>query len=82
MKGVDEDENEHKRLMKEQEEYEKQSMYEMLNIDDNEYTRLIEISESQRKRDVNMEDLELNDEEEEKLPLDSRINQKEISMKK
>ena len=82
MKGVDEDESEHTRLMKEQEEYEKQSMYEMPNIDDNEYTRLIEISESQRKRDVNMEDLELNDEEEEKLPLDSRINQKEISMKK
>ena len=82
MKGVDEDESEHIRLMKEQEEYEKQSMYEMPNIDDNEYTRLIEISESQRKRDVNMEDIELNDEEEEKLPLDSRINQKEISMKK
>ena len=82
MKGVDEDESEHTRLMKEQEEYEKQSMYEMPNIDDNEYTRLIEISESQRKRDVNMEDLELNDEEEEKLPLDSRIDQKEISMKK
>ena len=82
MKGVDEDESEHTRLMKEQEEYEKQSMYEMPNIDDNEYTRLIEISESQRKRDVNMEDIELNDEEEEKLPLDSRINQKEISMKK
>ena len=81
MKGVDEDESEHTRLMKEQEEYEKQSMYEMPNIDDNEYTRLIEISESQRKRDVNMEDIELNDEEE-KLPLDSRINQKEISMKK
>ena len=56
MKGVDEDESEHTRLMKEQEEYEKQSMYEMPNIDDNEYTRLIEISESQRKRDVNMED--------------------------
>ena len=82
MKGVDEDESEHTRLMKEQEEYEKQSMYEMPNIDDNEYTRLIEISESQRKRDVNMDDIELNDEEEEKLPLDSRINQKEISMKK
>ena len=82
MKGVDEDESEHIRLMKEQEEYEKQSMYKMPNIDDNEYTRLIEISESQRKRDVNMEDIELNDEEEEKLPLDSRINQKEISMKK
>ena len=82
MKGVDEDESEHTRLMKEQEEYEKQSMYEMPNIDDNEYTRLIEISESQRKRDVNMEDIELNDEEEEKPPLDSRINQKEISMKK
>ena len=82
MKGVDEDESEHIRLMKEQEEYEKQSMYEIPNIDDNEYTRLIEISESQRKRDVNMEDIELNDEEEEKLPRDSRINQKEISMKK
>ena len=82
MKGVDEDESEHTRLMKEQEEYEKQSMYEMPNIDDNEYTRLIEISESQRRWDVNMEDIELNDEEEEKLPLDSRINQKEISMKK
>ena len=82
MKGVDEDESERTRLMKEQEEYEKQSMYEMPNIDDNEYTRLIEISESQRKRNVNMEDIELNDEEEEKLPLDSRINQKEISMKK
>ena len=54
MKGVDEDESEHTRLMKEQEEYEKQSMYEMPNTDDNEYTRLIEISESQRKRDVNM----------------------------
>ena len=82
MKGAVEDETEHTRLMKEQEEYEKQSMYEMPNIDDNEYTCLIEISESQRKRDVNMEDFELNDEEVEKLPLDSRINQKEISMKK
>ena len=82
MKGVDEDESEYTRLMKEQEEYEKQSMYEISNIDDNECTRLIEISESQRKRDVNIEDLELNDEEEEKLLLDSRINQKEISMKK
>ena len=82
MKGVDEDESEHTRLMKEQEEYEKQSMYEMPNIYDNEYTRLIEISESQRKKDVNMEDFELNDKEEEKLPLDRRINQKEISMKK
>ena len=78
MKGVDEDESEHTRLMKEQEEYERQSMYEMPNIYDNEYTRLIEISESQRKRDVNMEDLELNDEEEEKLPLDSRINKKKF----
>ena len=66
--------------MKEQEEYENKSMYEMSNIDDNEYTRLIEISESQRKRDVSMEDFKLN--EEEKPPLDSRINQKEISMKK
>ena len=82
MKGVDEDESEHTRLMKEQEEYEKQSMYEVPNIDDSEYTRLIEINESQRKRDVNMEDLELNDEEKEKPPLDCRINQKEISMKK
>ena len=34
MKCVDEDESEHTRLMKEQEEYEKQSMYEMPNIDD------------------------------------------------
>ena len=47
MKGVNEDESEHTRLMKEQEEYEKQSMYEMPNIDDNEYRKTLCLSPPQ-----------------------------------
>ena len=47
MEGLyEEDENEHARLMKEQEEFELQSMSKMPRLDDSEYVRIIEVSEN------------------------------------
>ena len=63
-----EDEDEHSRLLNEQDQHEKQSMSQMPRIDDAEYARMIEMSENFGRGDANMEDLEINDDEEEKLP--------------
>ena len=67
-----EDEDEHERLMKEQDKREEQSISELPHIDDAEYTRMIEISENFGRGDANMEDLEINDDEEEKQSQDMR----------
>ena len=67
-----EDEDEHSRLLKEQDQHEKQSMSQMPHIDDAEYARMIEMSENFGRGDAKMEDLEINDDEEEKLPRDKR----------
>ena len=40
------------------------------------------MSENHKKRDLKMEDLERNDEQEKKLPSDCKINQKETLMNK
>ena len=72
-----EDEDEHERLMKEQDKHEKQSINELPNIDDAEYARMIEMSENFGRGDANMEDLEINDDEEEKLPQDMRTELRE-----
>ena len=67
-----EDEDEHERLMKEQDKHEKQSINELPHIDDAEYARMIEISEHSGRGDANMGDLEISDDEEEKLPQDMK----------
>ena len=41
--GLDEEEKEHSRLMKEQENFEKESMHDEPNLDDEEYARMIAI---------------------------------------
>ena len=77
MEGLhEEDENEHARLMKEQEEYELQSMSKMPRLDDSEYARIIEVSENFGRGDVKMDDLEISDDEEEKQPHNNRKNSK------
>ena len=77
MEGLyEEDENEHARLMKEQEEYELQSMSKMPRLDDGEYARIIEVSENFGRGDVKMDDLEISDEEEEKQPHNNRKDSK------
>ena len=68
IENVDEDEEEHIKLLRNQEEYEKQLINEMPHLDDNEYSRMIEISENLRRGDVNMENIEINNDEEEKTP--------------
>ena len=78
MKDLDEEEEEHAKLMKTQEEYEKQSMHEMPKLDDQEYARMIEISENHGLGDVNMEDFQINDDEEEKLPLKNDVFSREL----
>ena len=65
-------EDEHERLMKEQDKHEKQSINELPLIDDVEYTRMIEISEKFGRDEANMDNLEINDDEEEKLSQDMR----------
>ena len=78
MEGLhEEDENEHARLLKEQEEYEIQSMSKMPRLDDSEYARMIEISENLGRGDAKMDDLEISDEEEEKQPQNNRKDSKE-----
>ena len=77
MEGLhEEDENEHTRLMKEQEEYEIQSMSKMPRHDDSEYARMIEMSENLGRGDTKMEDLEISDDEEEKQPHNNRKDSK------
>ena len=73
----EEDENEHARLMKEQEDYEIQSMNKMPRHDDSEYARMIEMSENLGRGDAKMEDLEISDDEEEKQPHNNRKDSKE-----
>ena len=82
MEDIDEEEEEHAKLMKTQDEYEKQSMHEMPKLDDQEYARMIEISESHGLGDVNMEDFQINDDdnEEEKLPLKMMYFQENLSL--
>ena len=67
------DEEEHIKLLRNQEEYEKQLVNEMPHLDDNEYSRMIEISEYLGRGDVNMENIEINNDEEEKTPQDKRV---------
>ena len=57
------DENEHKRLMEEQKEYDQDSKY-LPEISDEEYAHMIEISEKQGRVDANMEDQDIESEEE------------------
>ena len=73
IESVDEDEEEHIKLLRNQEEYEKQLINEMPHLDDNEYSRMIEISENLRRGDVNMENIEINNDEEEKTPQDKSV---------
>ena len=70
--GLDEEEKEHSRLMKEQENCEKESMHDEPNLDDEEYARMIAISESHSRGDTKMAGLDIEDEEEEKKPLNYR----------
>ena len=72
----EEDESEHARLMKEQEEYEIESMSKMPRLDDREYTRMIQMSENIGRGDAKMEDLEIADDEEEKQPLNNKNDSK------
>ena len=60
--------------MRNQEEYEMQLINEMPHLDDNEYSRMIEISENLGRGDVNMENIEINNDEEEKTPQDKRVD--------
>ena len=60
IESVDEDEEEHIKLLWNQEKYEKQLINEMPHLDDNEYSRMIEISENLGRSDVNMENIEIN----------------------
>ena len=53
----------------------------MLHLDDNKYLRMIEISENLRCGDVNMEDIEINNDEEEKTPQDKRVGIREEHQK-
>ena len=68
IESVDEDEEEHIKFLRNQEEYEKQLINEMPHLNDNKYSRMIEISENLRRSDVNMENIEINNDEEEKTP--------------
>ena len=54
----------------------------MPKLDDQEYARMIEISESHGLGDVNMEDFQINDDdnEEEKLPLKMMYFQENLSL--
>ena len=70
-------ENEHARLMKEQEDYEIQSMNKMPHHDDSEYASFIEMSENLGRGDAKMEYLEISDDEEEKQPHNNRKDSKE-----
>ena len=45
----------------------------MPHLDDNEYSRMIEISENFKRGDVNMENIEINNDEEEKTPQDKGV---------
>ena len=65
---MDEIEEEHIKLLRNQEKYEKQLINETPHLDDNEYSRMIEISENLGRGDVNMENIEINNDEEEKTP--------------
>ena len=69
--GLDKEEKEHSRLMKAQETFEKESIQEMPNLDDDEYAHMIETSENLGRGDAKMADLDIEDEEEKK-PLNYR----------
>ena len=71
LEGLDEEEKEHSRLMKVQETFEKESIQEMPNLDDDEYAHMIEMGESFGRGDAKMADLDIEDEEEKK-PLNYR----------
>ena len=71
LEGLDEEEKEHSRLMKVQETFEKESIQEMPNLDDDEYAHMIEMGESLGRGDAKMADLDIEDEEEKK-PLNYR----------
>ena len=45
----------------------------MPHLEDNEYSSMIEISENLGRGDVNMENIEINNDEEEKTPQDKRL---------
>ena len=64
VEAVEDEEKEHSRLMKEQERFENESIHDMPNIDDDEYARMIGISESLGRGDEKMTDQDIEDEEE------------------
>ena len=66
IEDLNEEEDEHARLMKLQDRYEKESVQDMPNIDDDEYSRMIEINKNLGRNDANMEDLYIDDEEDKK----------------
>ena len=66
IEDLNEEEDEHARLMKLQDRYEKESVHDMPNIDDDEYSRMIEMNENLGRNDANMEDLYIDDEEDKK----------------
>ena len=66
VEAVEDEEKEHSRLMKEQERFENESIHDMPNIDDDEYARMIGISESLGRGDEKMTDQDIEDEEEKK----------------
>ena len=72
---ADDEENEHARLMKEQEKYENESIQAMPNLNDEEYAHIIEMSESLGRGDAKMDDLDICDDEEKR----SQNNQAEIA---
>ena len=65
IEDLNEEEDEHARLMKLQDRYEKVSVHDMPNIDD-EYSRMIEMNENFGRNDANMEDLYIDDKEDKK----------------
>ena len=58
------DEEKHIKLLRNQEEYEKQLINEIPLLDDNQYSCMIEIGENIGRGDANMENIEINYEEE------------------
>ena len=56
-------EDEHSKLLKEQDQHEKQSMSQISRIDDFEYANMIEIRQNFERGSENKEGLEINDDE-------------------
>ena len=72
IENVDEKEEEHIKFLRNQEEYEKQLINGMPRLDDNDYSRMIKISENFGRGDVEIENIEINNDEE-KTPQDKIV---------